>query len=169
MLIVCYLYLWQLGMTEKHLISGSLSANESPMDLLFADTSGSNTTSTDFFSEDSNDQARRNVMDGANSRLASSTDEARRSVMDGANSRLASSTDEARRSIKDGENIRLASSNEEARRNVMDSANLRLVSSRNDEARHNVMDSGSISLNSSSDSQVLYLLNLCLGFQASSP
>ncbi|CAM6083916.1 unnamed protein product [Calypogeia fissa] len=131
-LLNLWTHMWRrrrmLGLTEKHLISGSLNANDSPLDLLFPDTSNSNTTSTDFFSEDSNDQARRNVMDGANSRLVSSNDEVRRSVMDGANSRLASSNEEARRNAMDTANIKLASANEEACPSAKDGANIKRAS-----------------------------------------
>ena len=123
--------LLQLGLTEKHLISGTLNANDSPLDLLFAETSGSNTESTDFFSEDSNDQVRRTVMDSANSRLVSSTDEARRSVMDGANSRLASSNEEARRNAMESAKMKLTSSNDEQRLNVNDDANIKRASTDN--------------------------------------
>jgi hypothetical protein len=122
----------QLGLTEKHLISGTLNANDSPLDLLFADTSGSNTESTDFFSEDSNDQARRSVMDGANSRLVSSTNEARRIVIDGANSRLASSNEEARRNAMDSANMKLPDSMDEQRLNVVDDANVKRSSAENE-------------------------------------
>ncbi|KAL2634915.1 hypothetical protein R1flu_006394 [Riccia fluitans] len=76
-LLNLWTHMWRrrrmLGMTEKHMINGTLNINFPPIDVLVSDTSESNTTSTDLFSDDSNDQPRRSVMEVANSKLANSS------------------------------------------------------------------------------------------------
>ncbi|BBN05003.1 pseudo-response regulator 1 [Marchantia polymorpha subsp. ruderalis] len=76
-LLNLWTHMWRrrrmLGMSEKHMINGTLNINFPPIDIFVSDTSESNTTSTDLFSDDSNDQPRRSVMDVANSKLASNS------------------------------------------------------------------------------------------------